>query len=60
MREVDLARLVCRLRNDGSQDVDVEGINDGDELAASEALIIVLKSVNAHLATIGEQLEDLG
>jgi len=54
-----LARLVYRLRNDGSEDVDVVGINDGDDLTAAEALVILLKAVGAHLDVVADQLDHL-
>jgi len=54
-----LAKLVYRLPNDGSPDVDVVGINDGDELTASEALVIVLKSLVDHLDAVADRLDRL-
>jgi hypothetical protein len=54
-----MARLVYRLRNDGSQDVDVVGINDGDDLTASEALVILLKTLAGHLDAVAENLDNL-
>lgn len=54
-----MARLVYRLRNDGSGDVDVVGINDGDELSASEALVILLKTLATNLDTVATRLDHL-
>jgi hypothetical protein len=54
-----MARLVYRLRNDGSEDVDVVGINDGDDLTASEALVILLKALAGHLDAVSENLDNL-
>ena len=54
-----MAKLVYRLRNDGSEDVDVVGINDGDDLTASEALVILLKTLASHLDTVASQLDHL-
>ena len=59
LQEANLARLVYRRRNDGSEDVDVVGINDGDELTAAEALVILLKTLGTHLDTVAEQLDHL-
>ena len=54
-----LARLVYRLRNDGTQDVDLVGINDGDDLTASEALVILLKALASNLDTVADQIDQL-
>jgi hypothetical protein len=57
--EVNVARLVCRLGNDGRQDVDIVGINDGDLLTEFEALILMLKAVTSQLDAIAQQLDHL-
>jgi len=47
------------LRNDGTQDVDLVGINDGDDLTASEALVILLKALASNLDTVADQIDQL-
>jgi len=59
LREARLARLVYRLRNDGGEDVEVVGLNDGDDLTAAEALVILLKALASNLDNVAEQLDQL-
>jgi hypothetical protein len=39
--------------------VDLVGLNDGDELTASEALVVLLKTLGANLDAIASQLDQL-